>query len=321
MTVKKKVLSGLRPEIKKGAGGNGKMKSKTIVTTETIEPSEVDLPEASNYSDSDDLRDFAGYDRSLHEYIETGGGAKSFTAKLYKYDNMSKTKQYLCDTRSDEMLSQEDVGMMFGSGDYRYLVLFPDSPKLDPKAFKFNLHSIYDQKREKAGLVSPVDTRQQKGGILESLEIMEKFATIMKSIAPPVTVSAPQAQGPEIMAGMFSMMQELMKKSFRDNMEFMSEIAKEKRELIDNSETEDEPERAGNMLDTVLPIIERFIPIILGNNPQSAAAVAVAKSMPEVKKLMGDKRQLKDAIQLLDKKLGKQETDEVLKKFGVSRAG
>lgn len=316
----------------KNAASKSKVTRRTI--TEEIDniPDDDHTPETPpapppdksemGYVESDDTRDFSGYDRCLRDYMQSsGGGVKDFTATLYKYDNLNKQKQYVCNSTENEMLSMHDVGMTFGSGDYRYLVSFPAETKVPPKAFRFNMHPIYDTYREKAGMTALPDPRQvppaaaARSGILESMELMKM---LIDTIKPLMSAPAVQQQNPmELMMMNYRMTQDILKSNLKENVGLYRQMADIEKNRGDDMTITDEKEPG--ILETIIPLIERFAPMLLGSNPASAAMVQAVKAAPEFKKALKNPDELQMLIGAVEQKLGKAETDAILKRLNVRR--
>jgi hypothetical protein len=309
-----------------------KVKKRTITEEMDIDPADpVDNSpedtakidkEEGGYAESDDVRDFSGYDKNLHEYMETAGGVKDYTATLYKYDNLNKQKQYVCNSSQNEIMTMNDVGMSFGSGEYRYLVTFPVETKVPPKAFRFNIHPVYDEYRKKAGMTDLPDPRnnpnqQGKNSMLESMEMMKMMIELMKPLIAPVQ---PQSNPMEMMLMNYRMTQDVLKSNLKENVGLYRELANIEKSKGDDMGNFTEEKEAG-ILDTILPLIERFAPLILGGGFKSQAVVQAVKAAPEFKKAIQSPNQLQALIQAVEAKIGKEETVAILKKLNVKRPG
>jgi hypothetical protein len=295
------------------------------VTTETIEaaPAADDPGNEKPFAEIEDTRDYTGYDKSLKSYMhEFGMSDANYTAVLFKYDPIIKQKQYVCDSRTNEMLSQHDIGMSFGGGEYRYLVTFDDE-KIKAKAFKINLHKCYDEYREKAGLVSPGGNGHGgngKSNLAETIEIMKTIFEMIKPLFPQQSAAPALAPSTEIFNA-YGMMKDILRKNLNENMDLINEVI---RGRIDGQgrggEMETEVEEAQpDIVDRILPLIEKFAPMIMGNNLQSKITVEAVKALPEFKNLMKNAGDLKNVVDAVEKKIGKAETDKILTKLKVSR--
>lgn len=298
--------------------------SKKTVTVTQQEPPEPSADILDNeFNETEDLRSFAGYDSVLRSYMETAGGPKTYYAELYKYDSMAKQKQYVVNASENAMMTAHDVGMAFGSGEYRYLVTFSEESGLKPKAFRFNIHPVYDEYRQKAGLSSLPDPRAAtigRNNISDTLEIMKSLAAVFKEMMPAQITAPPPVQTDPFqgMLGAYEMMQAVMKKNLLDTSQLYREM-NERNKPGEKVNQEIEEDEGPSLVDRFLPLLEKVIPFILGPGPAGAAVVAGVKAAPEFAGLLKDKAQLFQAINELDSKIGKEETDKVLKRFGIKR--
>ena len=78
-------------------GQPGKVVKKTITEIEESTPEEKGAISNGGFEEVEDVRDYSGYDRTLAEYMEKTGKAKDYQSTLYKYDQISKGKQFVCD--------------------------------------------------------------------------------------------------------------------------------------------------------------------------------------------------------------------------------
>jgi len=290
---------------------------------ETIESPDETAPDGNadgSFVETDDTRDFTGYDKTLVAYMEESGGVKDFTASLYKYDPVIKQKQAMCDTRKNDILSMHDVGMLLGSGEYRYLVTFPPETKIPPKAFKFNIHPIYDQYREKSGLTSNQQQNILHGGngkssMMETMEMMKMMVEIIKPMIPQPSA---QINPLDTLMQSYSMTKEVLKNNLRENVGLYRELAKQQSETPEGDGMETETEEKG-ILDTILPLIDKFAPLLLGNNLQSQAAVAAVRALPEIKNVVKKPDELKKIIAAVEGELGKEKADRILARLKIKR--
>lgn len=312
---------------KKAAPAEKPARVRRRVITETVEQDEptptgsgTDTSEPAAFEETDDIRDFSGYDRNLREYMENAGGVKEFTATLYKYDAVNQQKQYVCHSQANEVLTMHDAGMLLGSGSYRYLITFPPELKIAPKAFRFNIHTIYDSYRERAGLGGPsADPRGPAAGLMvnpgrsslaETIELMKSVVEVLRPMMAP-----PSNNAMESILANYAMTQDVLKRNLNENVSLYREIAA----LHKTREPETEEEERPGIMETLVPLIEKFAPLLFGNGPTSAALVQTVKSAPQFKQVLGNPGELKAVISEIEKTLGKDKANEVLKKLNVKR--
>jgi len=281
-----------------------------------VEPQEIE--ENQEFSEVGDTRDFAAYDITLRDYLSTAGNVKDYTATLYKYDNQIKGKQFVCDVKHNEMISMHDVGVSFGSGEYRYLVSFPPETHLPPKAFRFNIHKVYDKY---GGSATAETQRPQVSSFNESLAMLKAFAEIIKGMMPP---PPPPPKDPfEIMTGAYQATQHILKRNLEETSQIMKEAA-EARAQINNNNDDDDDEKGGSqekigMLQLFMPMIEKYIPLLLGKGSAAEATAETIKALPQFQDLIKNKSDLQAVVKAVESKIGKKETAEILEKLSINR--
>jgi hypothetical protein len=291
--------------IKKGT------KKTTIVTEEEVEPVSTESIE-----ESEDLRNPGAYNSVVKNWLKkVNPTGEEFTATLYRYDPLNKQRQSVVDERIGEILSMDDIGMSYGSGAYRYLIQIPDGDN-DPicRAGKINIDKVYDERRKKAGLVESQEVEKKQNSMLESLELMKSFAEIIKSVMPPP--AAPNPDQTAMMLQNFTMMQSVLKKSLLDTSEMYKNMMQEKT-ATEEEEEEDKPQEGGGMKDLIMPLLDKFMPILLGDTPKAALTAETIKALPEFQKLLKDNQQLKSIIDAVKSEFGQGKTEKVLKKLGI----
>ena len=268
------------------------------------------------FSESGDRRDFSNYGTRLKQYIDTFGGKKEYTATLYKFTGLSKQKQEICFETVNDMLSMHQVGVQFGSGDYRYLVTFPDDDKIPAKAFTFSINAAYDQLRKKQGLDPAPDPRGNgRSHITETMEIFKSFVELIKPLLESKT--APAVNPVQELIGGYSMMQTVLKDSLRDQLSFNREvIAGSAGAPADDAPAEDD---RPDLVEKIFSLIEKVAPLVLGKpGIQTAAILGAAKDMPGVKKTIDQitdpahREDYRKLVQALDKKYGAREVDKFI---------
>jgi hypothetical protein len=267
-----------------------------------------------------DVRHPAAFQSAIHAWLKTvNAGQSQYTATLYKYDPVHKQRQScVCET-IDEVLSLDDIGLTFGSGSYRYLVTFPDNPEIPPKAAVFNIHEVYDEKRKRLGLCKPdksdADQGNGKSAMADSLELLTKLAEIMKSMFP-----APAAPSPDIAAmirGNYEFMQGILKKSYEDTSDMYKTMMQANVATIGEGEDKEDIQEV-SLVEKFMPLLDKFLPLLIGEGPKAQVTVEMVKRLPEFQKLLADNQQLKSVIGAIKKEFGKEKTEKLLSRLGVA---
>lgn len=283
--------------------------AKAIVNSDPIS-------QAFQFQETTDVRNQSDFPSQVNEWIGAAqAGSGGFVATLYKYDKLHKQKQAIIYEDDNAILSANDVGLMFGSGSYRYMFWIRDS-KVPPKAVIFNIGEEYDARRIAEGLVKdPNAGNNGKGSMSESLELLKSFAEIMKSVMPPPPPPAPP--NPDIGAMVrsnYEFMNGIMKQSFKDQ----SEMYKELMTKNFSEEEEQEGDQPGQGLkDLIMPLLEKLVPVLLGEGPNAKLAEQMIKQAPEFQKLLSEKQQLQAVISEAKKSFGAKKIDKVMMRLGV----
>lgn len=245
---------------------------------------------------------------------------------IYKYDNPTTgDNKVLCDRVDEDIPDPHQVGMMYGSGRYMMIVAIPDGTQQQKKVkgLRFRLHARYDELRKNAGSVVsmgappaavPVPVNSMRDG-LEMVKAVVEILRPMIDNRPAAAVSA----GPDItkiLESNYEMMAGMMRRSLTDSQQMIQEVHKAKLES-GGDPVNDEPD----FLARVMPLVQQFLPLILGGGGTAATTAAIVRSIPEVKKVIGDRGELVRVVSWLDKSQGKEKTDRILAALRVRRPG
>ena len=309
---------------------------------EEFNPDDIDV-----LNDSFDIKLRGWIDRVEYENKET-------QLYLYKFEGNTELKVF-CGKWTNEIPEEHTVGLTFGSGKYVVIATIPELYKKNKKAgiktIRFKIHSHYDTLRAQnptgnfsgvgfnpafvgmgsRGVVSENKSPQNVGNgnsITENaFAMLEKMMTLFMPL-----IAQKQASSPDPF-GMFKMVGDVMKQSTRDNALFLRELT-EKRLLPDNGdinnmpsypekEPEPAPEKEENIIEKLLPMVEKFLPLLMSQSPRAQLAsqgvIAMAKAAPQFQKVVKDRTELNKLIAFLDSKYTSKKVDVMLKKLGVTR--
>jgi len=254
---------------------------------------------------------------------------------LYRFDHpTSGEDKALCAKWSNQIPDPHDVGLIYGSGRYLLLVTLPKTDKgIRPiKGYRFRLHPRYDDLAERAKAAGTVPNlggvtggsvtgfqppATAPGPVADPLKYM---AEVIKLISPLITVR-PQAADPSAMISeTYKTMSGIMRQNLLDTQEMIGEV--QRRRLtesgvadFDEGEDEEEP----GIVEQIAPLLEKYVPMLLGRGVASAAVRETVKGLPVFKKLVRDNRELSRVIAFLDKSQGNDKTDAVLKALKINR--
>ena len=297
-----------------------------IVPAGRPDPRPLTVPSPENLpAPEEGLIDFQSLDAGLASYLEAEGAmGDTFTVSLYRFDAQVKTKKWLVHQWLDACPTQHDIGLQFGSGEYRLVIQVPESPKHGRlcQVFRVNIAQEYDAIREaKISRVESALPMNAQKSMMEMMNMISSFANAMKPLIQP---PPPPTQSPEQLMGVYAMMSKIMEKSLMDNISLHKKVAETVAEsrlpAAPDDDDDDGPAPADRILSMLLPYLEKFLPTILGGGLQGKAATAFVKSMPEYKQLSRDRETLKRVVAGVETKIGKEETSKLLKSLNLKTA-
>lgn len=307
----------------------------------TKKVSENDFSDVNDYSEveSSELEELNSFDQQLQEWIDIESAGVSPKVYLYRFDNFNSgnEKSLVYKYEGMDIPDAHDVGLQFGSGRYLILATIPakKGEKSKVKGFRFKINTSYDSMRLSGGNTPNLNplpiynsipqNNGKNNGLNEGLTVIKD---VMALFMPLITLSLQKSnntqQLPDLsgfMMKQYSTMSEVMKHNLIESSKTIAEAQRYRLENIgnDDSTDESESEESGSMIEKMLPLIEQFLPLLVGNNPAASATIATVKKLPEFKKVVQNKGEINKLIAYLDQKEGKEVTDTLLKKFKISR--
>ena len=304
--------------------------------SQTIEDSEEIQDGPLMYQESTDLRNYSGYGAELNKYLaDNGAEGQSYTATLYKYNPRVKNEQSVIDEFEGSMLSVKELGMEYGSGKYRWFVHFPSDSGLKPKAFIVVIDPIWDRKRIEAGIIDPRMNVMRSPEPSPFAAGMDMFKMMMDMIRPIIESSkvnqVPAFNPQQMLMENFNMTQSILEGTLQKNSALYRDFVKIAAESAATSPIDDEDDdevKKPDYVGMLLPIIDKFLPLVLGDKtPLAQTAIQALKTSQEFKQLTKGENSgdLKHVLSALDDhfseggKNGKAVTEELLKRIGVKR--
>jgi hypothetical protein len=279
----------------------------------------------------EDFRDGNSIDSIIGEYIAKEHLVETeYRASLYKYDKVNKQKQSLIDSTVGSLLSAHDIGMAYGSGEYRYLVTWPNKFRADGtqyiRAFRINIAESYDLKRALTnppplpGQVAPIQPTQNP--IEAALQIvgaivqLQQGGPLGRSTAPSADIVS-QVQQQQIV-------EKMMMQSSMQYVEFMREMRKrmmsiDGEQYEEEGEDEDMDENDNELVKTVKELAVTFLPKLLGNGPGAKIAAAAVRSTPQFKRIQKNPVTAAHLLSELEKDFGKEKVDAVCERLKIKR--
>jgi hypothetical protein len=276
----------------------------------------------------DDFRDANNIDSILQEYIAKENlDETAYRASLYRYDKVNKQKQILVDSTVGCVLSPHDIGMSMGSGEYRYVITWPN--KRGPtglayiKAFRINIGPEYDAKRALTnppplpGFGGPVTPPQNP--VEAALQLVGALVQMNGMMRGP---GAAAVESPAQMAASHLQFQEVMQQTSMQYVEFMRTMRKQMLAINDVDDYEDEEEDEpgdDELVKTIKELAVTFLPKLLGNGPGAKITAAAVRSMPQFKKITKNPVTAAHLLAELEKDFGKEKVDAVCERLKIKR--
>lgn len=277
------------------------------------------------------------FDIKLKEWLESAN-YEQLSAKvvLYKFDNPSSgNDKAVCGQWINEIPDAHTVGMTYGSGRYLILVTLPRGEKQAKtlRGFRFRIHPHYDELRRQSAMgllppsmyygniagghacganapkevsISPASSLQESLGLV---------ATIIKMLEPMIKPQNNGADMGAILAGTYETMNKVMQRQAIEQVGLLSDLTRRAAQLP--LENEEEQEEEGGIWEQLKPLIGEIVPKLLSKGPTSTATATMIKALPQFKKVVREKVELKRLIGHLDKSIGTEKTSQVLKKLKI----
>jgi hypothetical protein len=280
------------------------------------------------------------FDR-LNEWIaETNADNSEIKTILYKYDHPTtgNAKCQVCQW-VNEIPEAHQVGLMFGSG--RYLIWVNIKALKKYKAYNFRIHQYYDELRRQqsaAGQVpgggygnSPIilntpPAAQGNGG--QSLDAAFSMIERLMSIMLPLIASkqAQQVDPLAMMTGVYSGVNKIMQRNMIETQQLMTEMQRarltgpenEDNDYDDMEGTTMPEEKPVTLFEQIAPLIQQFLPVLIGTGPKAAAMANTVQSLPQFKQVLSRPDELKKIVAHLEKTQGKEKTAKLLKRLNVA---
>lgn len=238
-------------------------------------------------------------------------------AKLYCFNKEGQRefiKQY-----TGEVPSWDQIGVQYGAGRFEIIMtVFREGVR---KVFsrKQYLHESYNNR-----MLSEIRQNGQQvlhvGG--ENNNGISMMKEVFSMIIPLLTITKNTGSQDfsEIMMKNYDMMQKVMQRSLTDNAQFLNDMQRGNMGLTEVVETEDESTGVMGMVNTIMPMLEKFLPLIIGKpNPVQQMTIDAVKKTPEFLKIAKNQRNIKFLASFIDQKHGKDTTKKLLSRFDLKR--
>ena len=267
----------------------------------------------------------------LSEWIaETGllssGGFKTYLYQITGTDQRSFVKSF-----DDFIPSLDEIAALVGAG--RFLLMVRGA-RGGIKSVNVRISELYKGRPDHAAPAvmqqyqqSPMQGIEQALGIVERL--FEKIVQpVMKQGADLRTHESSSAASPAAAAGtdaLSKMMQQVNDFALKTAQQSIMQ-ANEIRSMAaaipaaahyQDEEDEDEEETEMSVAERVIPLIEQFLPVLLGNAGTAAAFAPIVKAAPDFIELTKDKEALHDVARYVSLKFGRAALGDMVQRLGL----
>jgi len=247
------------------------------------------------------------------------------TVYVYKYTTDHGIGMELCTQSVGEMPEEHSLGLQFGGGRYKAVIQAVDNNgKRSSTSKTFRLHKRYDslmQSTTNSNLPPALlaGTGSASGGtsnVREMLLLMQSFMQILSPLLNKKEQSQPEYMA-EMFANNFKLMNQSMRDVYADTSQFLNEKLRSQQNLPETMESESEVTGVMGVVNSIIPLLEKFLPTILAPGAGSKLTVETIKALPEFKKLSKDRNMIKQIIGHIYNKHGENAAKEACKKFKI----
>lgn len=254
-----------------------------------------------------------------------------FQCTLYKFEKGTGASKEFIDQWEDQILTEHEIGLRHGGG--RYL-LFINAKGRDGKnkvgSKKLKIHSRYDElsRRHKMGLIALSGNSTENQNVIpqnNGIESITMSLNIMKELMsmflPLLNAGSAQRTDPfdmtKMMSNMFNSVNSVMKQNLLDNSQFYNDMQRELYNMDSVVESDNEISGVQGFINSVAPLLEAFLPSILGGGKPAQKTVSQVKNLPIYNKLVQSQQHVQALTKFIEAKHGKQAVDKVVKSFGL----
>lgn len=291
----------------------------------------IDLSGVEEFS-GEDIRIELSFTQKINEFLEKQKiEENSPYFYLYKYEDYrsGEVKSFIAKYRDCDPPDEDEIGREYGSGRYLMVMAIPSlkDRKQQMRAYRFRIHARYDALVKKQSIDTPASSSQQ---IIIPQQNQPSFNDAFTLIERMMSIMIPLFNRPkddniqDILSQSYSSVNEVMKRSMIDQYKMMNEFQKslvsQSGENMGTAVIEDE-EKGPSMLETLAPLLNEWLPKLLGGGPQAAMVKQVVQHTPQFQQILKDKIELKSIINYLDESRGPEETDKILAALNIQRSG
>jgi hypothetical protein len=253
------------------------------------------------------------------------------TVRLYRFQHPETGEdKSIAGQWEGDFPDAHSIGLMYGSGRYLLLISTPQgkNQKRLIRGYRFRIHPYYDELRRSGQGVNaqawpmaqavPVPAiRERPAAVPDPVAALMPIVEVLRLVLPLVKGNGDNLQIGRVMTANFEAVNELMKRQAMQTQDYVFDMLQRQAELP----TTEEKERPPGLLETLLPYIERFVPMLLGGGPKAEAVAGLVRALPEFERLVSQQTEVAKIISYLDKALpgGVADTDRILSSLQIQR--
>lgn len=274
-----------------------------------------------------------GSDSLLYEYLQRNDLVDNeYFISLYKYDRDHGEMKTFCEKFIGEIPNEDSIGKIYGGGRYCLILQVRDKTgKARGTTRKFKLHKRYDRFANSSGqeqgvfpMISLGGSQGNGGNQLQDAVnlvrvMMGTFMPMLKMLQGPQQLAPQENPQSETMASMmtenYKAMNEAMKEMMLDNTQLFNDVSRRAVDLPEVTEDENETSGVVGMFNSLLPFVEKLLPMVTQRGAQGMQAVKTIQEMPGFKNAVKDKATIKKLYDFIEAKHGTGTAKQILQKF------
>lgn len=247
---------------------------------------------------------------------------------LYKYDDYisGERKSFIAKYRDGESPDEDSIGIEHGAGRYLLCMMLPPGSKEEKdgrmRIYRFRVNQRYDKiKKEREALQLSMPVQQSVVQQIPGANFSDAFGMVEKVIAliTPILNRPKDENIQDVMRSSYGMVNDIIKQNVNDSMKLIGDLQKGALMKGEPVETEAIEENNPSLLEQFAPILNEWLPKLLGGGPQGKAVSQVVQMTPQFQQVMKDKVELNRIIKYLKDTRGDKETAQILSALNIKR--
>lgn len=253
---------------------------------------------------------------------------------LSKYDSFGSGEQKAFVGKFEDCEPPDEalIGNKYGPGRYILTCQIPaGGSRKTPivRVYRFRVSPSFARQGDPAAPAAiaahlPAPVQSPEAGMMQAFSMLERFVGLLLPL-----FNRPRDENVlGILNQNYSAVNEVMKKQMQDNLKMINEYQRMIASIGEGDDGDDmgttateERAETPSIIEQFGPLIQQWIPLLLGGGPKAAAAGALVQTVPQVQEIIKDKMQLRKIIAFLDQSQGPDKTDRILSALKIQRQG